>query len=145
MYTNERGLLVRVYVDDEWLHVHRETLLQARSSLQSVPVVLDYVGAVHDDRKVVNTAANLVELYKSHVTVVLDNPPPRLPKDQYARGANQVANWTGQSTITSFLRCYSRLPYYHCYFGILSKQQQQQPVLATVAVEEEEERYMLQY
>ena len=87
MYTNERGLLVRVYVDDEWLHVHRETLLQARSSLQSVPVVLDYVGAVHDDRKVVNTAANLVELYKSHVTVVLDNPPPRLPKDHIcARG-----------------------------------------------------------
>ena len=26
MYTNERGLRVRVYVDGEWLHVRRETL-----------------------------------------------------------------------------------------------------------------------
>ena len=83
MYANKRGLRVPAYVDDEWPHVRWETLCTSKItySLQSVPVVLDYVGAVHDDWKVVKTAANLVELYASHVTAVLDNPTPRLPKD----------------------------------------------------------------
>jgi hypothetical protein len=84
MYINEKDLRIRIYVDDEWPAVRRETTCTKKItySLRSIPVVMEYVGTVHDDRKVkTKDNSNLVEMYTSHVIVELDNPPPTLPNN----------------------------------------------------------------
>ena len=82
MYIDEKDLRIRIYVDDEWPSVRHETMCTKKItySLRSVPVIMEYVGTVHDDRRV-KTNGNLVEMYASRVIVELDNPPPRLPSD----------------------------------------------------------------